>query len=105
RAGSARAGARRRGRAGAGRGQGMATVSVGVCGALVRDGRVLMVRQAYNNRYGKGAGHWFVPGGYVQPGETLAEAVVREIREETGIVRSEERRVGKEGRSRGWPDR
>ena len=61
-------------------------MSVGVCGALVRDGRVLMVQQAYNNRYGKGAGHWFVPGGYVKPGETLAEAVVREIHEETGIV-------------------
>ncbi|HEY8417879.1 MAG TPA: NUDIX domain-containing protein [Limnochordales bacterium] len=62
------------------------TVAVGVCGALVREGRVLMVQQAYNNRYGKGAGHWFVPGGYVKPGETLAEAVVREIQEETGLV-------------------
>lgn len=61
-------------------------MAVGVCGALVRDGRVLMVQQAYNNRYGKGAGYWFVPGGYVKPGETLAEAVVREIQEETGVV-------------------
>ncbi|GEM_PF-3651580 len=61
-------------------------MSVGVCGALVRDGRVLMVQQAYNNRYGKGEGHWFVPGGYVKPGETLAGAVVRELEEETGIT-------------------
>ncbi|REJ34551.1 MAG: NADH pyrophosphatase [Bacillota bacterium] len=67
-------------------GQGAEAVSVGVCGALVREGRVLMVQQAYNNRYGKGAGCWFVPGGYVKPGETLAEAVERELREETGLV-------------------
>ncbi|OUM98714.1 MAG: hypothetical protein BAA04_05645 [Firmicutes bacterium ZCTH02-B6] len=61
-------------------------MSAGVCGALVHDGRVLMVQQAYNNRYGKGAGCWFVPGGYVKPGETLAEAVERELREETGLL-------------------
>ena len=34
---------------------------------------------------GVGAGFWSVPGGRVEEGETLAEAVVRELHEETGI--------------------
>ncbi|MBO8140548.1 MAG: NUDIX domain-containing protein [Firmicutes bacterium] len=60
-------------------------MSVGVCGALIDGNRVLMVRQAYANRYGKGAGYWFVPGGYVRPGETLDAAMLRELEEETGL--------------------
>lgn len=34
---------------------------------------------------GPAAGEWSVPGGRVEPGETLAEAVVRELAEETGL--------------------
>jgi len=32
-----------------------------------------------------GKGLWSVPGGRVEPGETNAEAVIREVREETGL--------------------
>lgn len=49
--------------------------------AFVRDpaGRLLMIRRTDNDLYA-------IPGGAQEPGETLAEAVVREVREETGII-------------------
>jgi 8-oxo-dGTP diphosphatase len=47
----------------------------------VRDGALLMVRRGH----GPAAGEWSIPGGRVEAGELLAEAVVREVREETGL--------------------
>lgn len=54
-----------------------------VCvGAIaVEDGQLLMIRRGH----GPAAGWWSVPGGRVEGGETLAEAVVREMAEETGL--------------------
>src|SRR5437764_5618481 len=54
-----------------------------VCvGAVAVSGdRLLLIRRGH----GPGAGEWSVPGGRVEMGETLAEAVVRELAEETGI--------------------
>lgn len=52
-------------------------------GAIVCDdaGRFLLVRRAHEPH----AGLWTVPGGKVEPGESLQQAVIREIAEETGI--------------------
>jgi 8-oxo-dGTP diphosphatase len=41
-------------------------------------GRVLLVQPTYKD-------HWDIPGGYVETGETPAQAVAREVREELGI--------------------
>ena len=51
-------------------------------GALAVDhGRLLCIRRGH----GPGAGLWSLPGGRVEAGETLHEAVVREVVEETGL--------------------
>jgi 8-oxo-dGTP diphosphatase len=48
---------------------------------VVDDGDLLLVRRGQ----APALGAWSVPGGRLEPGETLAEAVVRELAEETGI--------------------
>jgi mutator protein MutT len=48
---------------------------------VVDDGRLLLVRRGQ----GPAAGEWSVPGGRLEAGETVGEAVVRELAEETGI--------------------
>lgn len=53
--------------------------------ALVRrDGDVLLVRAS--DQAGAAAGRWFLPGGGIDFGEDPADAVVRELREETGLA-------------------
>lgn len=44
------------------------------------DGRLLLVRRGREPQRGR----WSVPGGKVEPGETVAQAAVRETFEETG---------------------
>src|SRR3989344_7448935 len=55
---------------------------VGVGGVVIRDTRVLLVQRASEPL----AGQWSLPGGAVELGETLEEAVVRELKEETGLT-------------------
>lgn len=51
-------------------------------GAIVRRAdELLLVRRGHE----PAAGEWSVPGGRVEPGESLMEAVVRELHEETGL--------------------
>ena len=49
---------------------------------MLQDSKILLVKR----RYPPSAGWWSVPGGHVEVGETLEEAVLRELHEETGIV-------------------
>jgi 8-oxo-dGTP diphosphatase len=53
-----------------------------VSAAIYREGRILLVRRAR----APGRDLFSLPGGVVEAGETLAEAVAREVLEETGLT-------------------
>jgi ADP-ribose pyrophosphatase YjhB (NUDIX family) len=53
-----------------------------VSAAIFRDGRVLIVRRGRP----PAQGFYTLPGGGVELGETLEQAVIREVREETGLA-------------------
>ncbi len=64
-----------------------ASFLVGVMGVVIDfDGRVLLFRHTY-----RPFAPWGLPSGHVRPDETPAEAIVREIGEETGLVAESER--------------
>ncbi|WP_372426661.1 NUDIX hydrolase [Salinarimonas chemoclinalis] len=50
--------------------------------AVVRDGRVLLAARGEEPMRGR----FTLPGGLVEPGETLAEAALRELSEEVGVT-------------------
>ncbi|MEM8953800.1 MAG: 8-oxo-dGTP diphosphatase [Verrucomicrobiota bacterium] len=49
---------------------------------IIQDGRILLIRK----KRGLGAGNINGPGGKVDPGETVLEAALREVKEEVGVV-------------------
>jgi ADP-ribose pyrophosphatase YjhB (NUDIX family) len=55
--------------------------SVGSAVVVTKDDRVLLGRRNKKNAFGK----WVLPGGRVGWGETIADAAVREAKEETGL--------------------
>jgi 8-oxo-dGTP diphosphatase len=58
--------------------------AVACVGAIIKDaqGRLLLIKRGH----APGAGLWSLPGGRIEPGETDAQALVREMREETGLL-------------------
>jgi len=54
---------------------------VGVGAVIVHEGKVLLVLRGTEPAKGR----WSIPGGLIEVGEMLQEAVVREVREETGL--------------------
>ncbi|MEM9037298.1 MAG: NUDIX domain-containing protein [Actinomycetota bacterium] len=57
-----------------------ARLTVGVRAIVVDDaGRICLIRHSYRNG-------WFLPGGGVKTGESLVDAMTRELAEETGIT-------------------
>jgi ADP-ribose pyrophosphatase YjhB (NUDIX family) len=57
--------------------------------AIVLDdaGRILLHKRTDNE-------YWSIPGGSMEPGESIGEAVVREVREETGVEATVEKILG-----------
>lgn len=61
-------------------------------GAVItdRDGRLLLIKRGHE----PGAGLWSLPGGRVEAHETDADALIRELEEETGLVVTPRRLIG-----------
>jgi 8-oxo-dGTP diphosphatase len=55
---------------------------VGVGAVIVDRGRVLLVRRGTEPL----RGHWSLPGGLIEVGESLEAGLIREVREETGLI-------------------
>jgi 8-oxo-dGTP diphosphatase len=54
---------------------------LGVGAVVVRDGKALLIKRGHEPRKGE----WSLPGGIVELGESLVDALRREMREETGL--------------------
>ncbi len=75
---------------------GYITPKVDVRGAVFRDGKVLLVREAVDGR-------WTLPGGWADVGDAPSQAVEREIREESGYEAKAVKVLALEDRKRRHP--
>lgn len=75
---------------------GYITPKVDVRGAVFRDGQVLLVREAAD-------GLWSLPGGWADVGDSPAQAIEREIREESGYEAKAIKLMALEDRKRRHP--
>lgn len=57
-------------------------ITVGVGAVMVLDERLLVVKRTYSSVRGL----WTIPSGYVEPRESVAITLTREVKEETGIL-------------------
>ena len=57
---------------------GYITPKIDVRAAIFRDGKILLVKEANDGR-------WSMPGGWADVGDTPSEAILREVREESGF--------------------
>jgi ADP-ribose pyrophosphatase YjhB (NUDIX family) len=62
---------------------------VGVGALIVKNGKLLLIKRAAK----PGQGRWSIPGGLVELGERVQDAVVREVKEECGLDIEVERLV------------
>ena len=53
-----------------------------VAGVCIRDGKVLLMQEAKLSCRGS----WYLPAGRMEPGESIEQGCVREVREETGLL-------------------
>ncbi len=61
------------------------------CGILVERGRILLGKRAANSKNRPNV--WDILGGHCEPGETLEQALVRELEEEAGVTPIEFRKI------------
>lgn len=55
---------------------------VGVGAIIISEGKILLEKR----RNDPGSGKWSIPGGIVELGEKVEQTVVREVKEETGLL-------------------
>jgi ADP-ribose pyrophosphatase YjhB (NUDIX family) len=65
-------------------------ISASAGGVLFQSGTVLLVQV----NYGANKGMWMLPGGFVESGESIEQAGIREFKEETGLDVTVKRIVG-----------